>query len=287
MTSLRGLLAEIVGRVDETDGECAFTLGCPPAADGWRVLGDLLADAEGFDALVESLVDGEADGHRDVAGSYLASWLAGPLAQVVVTAWRRDGRVLHLDADHVSVRFHEDGWIDGVAIDDAALTVGAEDVAAGVAGVGVVVDADERLRLTVDKIRALAEPIFAAVRARVPYGRSGMWGSLADGLAGGALFAEQSRPDGGDPERAWTDIDSLLDALAAEVPELRARPRRQLIPWSRGTRHQPVRGTCCLYYKTCAEPDPSGDGYCSSCPHRPDESRAQRITRWLEGDRVR
>lgn len=109
-----------------------------------------------------------------------------------------------------------------------------------------------------------------------------MWGSLADGLVGGALLAEQRRPGGGDPDAAWTGVGELLDELASRVPELRARPRRQLIPWSGGVWHQPVRGTCCLHHKTCADPGPSGDGYCSSCPHRSDGSRADRVSRWLE-----
>jgi hypothetical protein len=204
----------------------------------------------------------------------------------VAAAWLEDGRVLHLELEQVSVRFHDDGWVDGVVIADGALTVGPDDPAAQVRGVRVVDDPGERRRLVAGEIRSLAAPIFDAVRALVPYGRAGMWGSLADGLAGSTLYTEQRHPGGGDPAGAWAGVDALLDELARQTPELRARPRRQLITWSGGTRHQSVRGTCCLYYKTRIDPDPCGDGYCSSCPHRPDESRAERITRWLEDQRT-
>lgn len=280
MNETSAALRELVGRVDAADEECSYALGDPPAGE-WHALGDLL-EATSVEALIEALVDGETAGHYDVAGSYLASWLAGPIVWLVAAAWLDGGRVLHLELAQVLVRFHPDGWVDGVAIADAELAVGAGDPAATSTGVQVVDDPEERRRLVADQIRSLAAPIFDAVRALVPYGRSGMWGSLADGLAGSALHTEQRRLDGGDPVGAWTGVEGFLDELVRQVPELRARPRRQLIPWAGGIRHQSVRGTCCLYYKTCTDPDPCGDGYCSSCPHRPDESRAQRITRWLE-----
>lgn len=286
MTGIRELLAELVGSIDAADGECSYALGDPSTTGEWHVLGDLLTAPGTIDALIEALLDGEAAGHRDVAGSYLASWLAGPIARLAAAAWLDGGRVLHLEHDQVSVHFHEDGWVDGVVLADAGLKVGAHDYAAGLTGAHVVDALEQRRRLVADQIRSVASQIFDAVRARVPYGRSGMWGSLADGLAGNILYSEQRRPGGGDPAGAWAEIDALLDELARQVPELRARPRRQLIPWSGGTRHHHVRGTCCLYYKTCSDPDPCGDGYCSTCPHRPDESRAERIVRWLENQRL-
>jgi hypothetical protein len=282
VTPRREALVELVDRIDAADDECSYAVGAAPASDAWHPLGDLLDDTAAVEALIGTLVDGEAAGHRDVAGSYLASWVAGPIVQLVAAAWLDAGWVLHLEHDQVWVRFHEDGWVDGVALADAALAVGADDPVAASTGVQVVGDPEERRRLVAGQIRSVAEPIFDAVRALVPYGRSGMWGSLADGLAGTALHTEQRRAGGGDPAGTWAGVDALIDELVRQVPELRARPRRQLIPWSGGTRHQSVRGTCCLYYKTCTDPDPCGDGYCSSCPHRPDESRALRITRWLE-----
>jgi hypothetical protein len=279
MTSLHEVLVELVGRVDH---ECTYVVDDRSASDGWHRLDGLLADAGPMDGVLEALVDGVAAGHRDVAGSYLASWLTGPIVHLLAAAWLDGGRVVHLDVDELAMRFHEEGWVDGVAIAGARLTVDGTDPVAVLDGVDVVEDLDRRRRLVVDQIRSVAGPIFTAVRDRVPYGRSGMWGSLADGVAVGILHSEQRRPGGGDPAGAWAAVDALLDELAQQTLALRARPRRQLIAWSGGTWHQTVRGTCCLYYKTSPDPDPCGDGYCSSCPLRPDESRAERITGWLE-----
>lgn len=282
MTSAHEVLIELVGRVDAADDACTYSVDDRSASDGWHRLDDLLSDQGLMDDLLESLVDGEAAGHRDVAGSFLASWLAGPIAHVLASAWVDGRRVVHPEPDRLALRFHEEGWVAGLAIAAARLSVGGNDPAAALDGVDVVEDLDRRRRLVVDQLRSVARPIFDAVRARAAYGRSGMWGSLADGLAGGTLYSEQRRPGRGDPAGAWETIDALVDELGRQTPSLRARPRRQLIAWSGGTWHQSVRGTCCLYYKTTADPDPCGDGYCSSCPLRPDTSRAERIARWLE-----
>lgn len=285
-TSRREVLVELVDRVDASDDQCSYAVGAATASSPWHAHGDLLDDTGGLEALIGTLIEGEAASHRDVAGSYMASWLAGPIAQLIAAAWLDGGRVLELEGSEVSVRFHEGGWVDGVAIDDAGLSVGAGDPSAGCADVQVVDDVEERRRLAAGQIRSVAAPIFDSLRALVPYGRPGMWGSLADGLAGTALHTVQRHLGGGDPAEAWVGVDALLDELVRQVPDLRARPRRQLIPWSGGTWHQSVRGTCCLYYKTRVDPDPCGDGYCTSCPHRPDQSRAERITRWLEDQRA-
>lgn len=281
--SVHALVAETIRRVDATDDGYAYTTGPAPTGRGWWVLADLLAQPGALEALLQDLLDGDADGHLDVAGSYLASWLSGPVAQLLTTAWRREGRVLHVGLDQLSVHRHDDGWVDAVSVGAARLTVAPGDPAAGVDGVAVVGSPDGRCALAVAGIRDVAAAVFDAVRDRAPYGRAGMWGSLADGVAGTTLLAEQGTTGGGDPGQAWDDVEVLLDELARQVPQLRARPRRQLLRWAGGTRHQSVRGTCCLYHKTCTDPDPSGEGYCSSCPHRPDESRVDIITRWLEG----
>ncbi|HEY1118383.1 MAG TPA: hypothetical protein VGE43_11805, partial [Acidimicrobiales bacterium] len=135
MTSEQEVLVELIGRIDAADDDCSYEVGSAPETDGWRSLAQLVDDTGSVEALLGALVDDEAAGNRDVAGSYLASWLAGPVAQVVAAAWLEDGRVLHLELEQVSVRFHDDGWVDGVVIADGALTVGPDDPAAQVRGV--------------------------------------------------------------------------------------------------------------------------------------------------------
>jgi hypothetical protein len=109
-------------------------------------------------------------------------------------------------------------------------------------------------------VAALFAPLFPAVRARLPYGTAGMWGAVADAI--------------GDP--------TIIEGVAARVPQLRARPRIQRIPWRDGVLEYHVRGTCCLWHKVYdGVADPDGEGYCESCPHRSDGCRAARVARRL------
>jgi len=119
-----------------------------------------------------------------------------------------------------------------------------------------------------------------AVRRRASYGRYGMWGQVADDLCGTALRA--ARRADLDGEAAWDEAQAVLDLVAAQVPELRARPRLFPVTWRGGEALFSVKGTCCLWYKTRKAPDLGGEGYCGSCPLRDDECRRARFTGWLE-----
>lgn len=58
------------------------------------------------------------------------------------------------------------------------------------------------------------------------------------------------------------------------------------VTWSGGEACLAMRGTCCLYFRTVADPDPDGEGYCTSCPFVGEDRRRQRWSEWLEA-RVR
>lgn len=109
-----------------------------------------------------------------------------------------------------------------------------------------------------------------------PFGRRGLWGIVADELASAALWA--ARAGGADTIGAWRLAETAIDVVAEEHHWLRARPRPFTITTAQGTTTFGVRGTCCLYYKTQSQPpDPSGDGYCTTCPFRDDDSRRDRL----------
>jgi hypothetical protein len=241
MTAREGSTADALAALAERWPHVALVAGDPPGGGDWIGLDDLVAGPD-LDRIVRRLLDGEACGARDVAGSYLSAWLGLVLVEPPAAAWARDGRVWSLDPADLAVRPHALGWFDGYA------------VRGGLRPVDVATLADELV--------ALLTPVFAAVRARLPYGLSGMWGAMADGLA---------------------EHPALVDAVAARVPRLRARPRFQTVTWSGGTHRATVRGTCCLWYKVFpGDPDPAGEGYCVSCPYRTGDSRAAMIAGWLE-----
>ena len=220
----------------------AFVAGrAPDLGPGWLGVADLIA-GPAVDPCVARLLDGRARGARDVAATHLAGWLAGVLALPAVATWRRAGTVWALDPAGLAVRPHAGGWFDGLAVAPGPL---------------VARDASGLARDLV----ALLDPLFAAIRARLPYGTAGMWGQVADLLAA-------PPPDDG---------DGLVEALAARATRLRARPRWQPVAWAGGVHPALVRGTCCLAHKV------GDEGYCTSCPHRSDASRAARTRDLLGG----
>ena len=241
MTTGEGSTAAALAALAERWPHVTLVAGDPPGDGRWIGVDEIVAGPE-LDRIVQRLLDGEACGARDVAGSYLSGWLGLVLVEPPAAAWARDGGVWPLGAADLAVRPHALGWFDGYA------------ARGGLRPVDLATLADELV--------ALLTPVFAAVRARLPYGLAGMWGAVADGLA---------------------EHPALVDALAARVPRLRSRPRFQTVLWSGGEHRAVVRGTCCLWHKVFpGDPDPDGEGYCTSCPHRTDNSRAATIAGWLE-----
>lgn len=248
----------------------------PP--ENWLRVADLFASPV-LDPLIERVITNQAEGRRDVTGSYLTSWLMAPIIESAAEGLWLTSRILPLNPETVWVHLHGDGWVDGVAFSGGSVVVTPSDQFATSSNVEVRGDR-ELVDILAERIVAFASPAFAALRRRVAFGQIGMWGILVDGIFGGSMWRAQEQ--GEDASLAWGRITVLADAIEARVPRLRSRPRPQLIAWSGGSWTASVKGTCCLYYKTCSDPDPAGEGYCISCPFRTDESRATRLGQYLE-----
>lgn len=271
--------AVTVARVDATSGWRRFALGADPAVggSGWFRLGERLADPAGLDAWVDAEVTGPAAGHRDVAGSLVTYRFAGSLAELVVGPLLDQHRALPLHPGALWVQLGPDGArLDGVAVDDLDVAVLASDPDAGRPGTAVVAgDADLRA-VAVEALRATYGPLVDAVRARAPFGRRGMWGTLADHLAEVAL--RRAREQKRDAAATWASVEALLDELAAREPLLVVRPRRQVVVSPAGTGLFAAKGTCCLIYK------PAGSvaaAACTSCPLRSPADREAAFVRYL------
>jgi hypothetical protein len=261
------MLGDVLAALDPSDGWFTHVAGMP-TGDGWVSVDDLVTDPTLVEGWLEQLLDGEANGHRDVAASYLAAWLAGSIAEPVAAALHLHQCAWPVIPGNLAVHRHPDGWFDGLAVAGTELRRVDGDIAV--------------LRQAVaDELVALLSPIFETVRRWAPYGTSGMWGSLADGIAADAV--QRARSEGRDGRAAWIEAGLLIDALAARVPQLRVRPALCDVPWSGGEAHLSVRGTCCLYYKVSGQPrDPFGESYCTTCPLRDDGDRRRRWAAWLE-----
>jgi hypothetical protein len=189
---------------------------------------DLVADDTVIAGLLDDLRARVTQGRRDVAGSYLSSWLGsllvGSLAAVVVA----EGWGWRLAPEGLALHRHPDGWFDGMAVRPGS---------------------PQPFRA--DDTVALLDPVFGHIRRHAAFGRAGMWGGVADAIADRVLRrAEQEhRPI----DDAWAQATALTDAIAARQPLLRSRP------WLEGS--VVVAGTCCLYYKIASD-----DRYCGTCP---------------------
>jgi ferric iron reductase protein FhuF len=252
-----------------------------PLTGGWVSLRDVVRDDDVLHRWLDDLLAGEAKGRHDVAGSYLAWYLGGIVAEPVVDALVARDRAWPTTAENLYVRRHELGWFDGFAIASPEVYVLPDDERAGDPDARIVRSYDEMQELVAVQVAQLLEPVFAALRRMARFGRRGMWGSVADGIGASTMWAVRARS--GDAERAWRRAVAVTDRLARHAPMLTVRPQLELIDCIGGTQPVTVKGTCCLYYKVHdGVPDPHGEGYCLTCPKRAVESRHERWRGYLD-----
>lgn len=271
-----------LGRLGAGDVDTRYVAGVP-AEVGWVLLADAIADDSHFDRWFEA-ARANAAGSDAVGASFLASWLAGVIVGPVTRAIIRERRAWSVAAGDLLVHPHPDGWFDGMAVrvPKVRMLPGDPDSKHGDA---VVVDDLAVLRGSVaGELAATLAMIFGAIRRRARLGQPAMWGGVADGAAFAAV--SDAVAQGADPEAALVEAMSLVEAIAARAPLPRVRPSLARIEWSGGVAHETVRGTCCLWYRTQVDPDPSGEGYCDSCPRRDPEDRRRRwaLMRDAEGE---
>ena len=252
-------LAPAVELLASLGEESPLVLGPPDGRDWWTLAQATARAEEWFPAVVEQ------EGDRRTAASYLSTWLAeAPVLAVGLCAVL--GAVApRVTGDRLWLHRHPDGWFDRYAIDPVEVHTGPTEEVLATAGAHVA---------------ELTAPVVELVCERLPVGPVAVWGSVADAISGHALHV--ARGLGGDELETWRRCQALVDAIQASTPRLRHRPHLFPVAWSGGTSHFQVRGTCCLHYRTCDQPDPDGDGYCSTCPLRTDDSRTWRLAAHLE-----
>jgi hypothetical protein len=225
----------------------------------WRALNEAAAEAPAWHAELAL-----REGDRRAAASFVAGWVASAPALVVGLPVLIADVVPVLRVDDIRVHRHPRGYLDHYAITPSRVRVGT----------GGDVDLD----VAAAEIVRLTAPLVDGLCRQLPVGPAAVWGGVADELAGHALsFARETAAD---ETAAWARAECLLAHLEARTPA-RARPRLFPLSWSGGRTHFSVRGTCCLYYRTCAPPR-GEDDYCSTCPLRSDDSRTERLVTYLE-----
>jgi hypothetical protein len=265
----------LLADLDRLDEECTYVHGEP--GDGWCRVDQF--DGAALDDLLERVMAGPARGRHDAAGSLLAGWLSSAVvgaAGVALVLWQR---TWVLDPASTWLRLHPDGWADGIAV-AAPVRVCPDDAAGGAVDVEVVRDVAELSRRWAAEAASAMTPILGHLASRARFGLPGMWGGVADGVVGQAVWLASRGGLPADP--TWARASRLVEHLADVAPLPPARQRRVAVPWSGGLHHASVRSTCCLHYRTQDRPDPAGEGYCTSCPLRTEPSRVTRLASWLE-----
>jgi len=276
-TSSVTFLAGSGARLSAAAEHLGFGVG-PPPGEGWVGLDDVVASG-----LLGRMAAGllASEGRGDVAASYLGSHLAGPMVGATVGALMTDLRCPDPAPANVAVHLHADGWFDGLHFLEPRAAVLSDDPAAGEPGTVVVHDLGALRDWWAEQLTASLAPLLDAVRQRLPYGRRGLWGAVADRAGAAALTVARSfgRPGA----VVWAEVVELLDALAAHAPVRFNRPGPFPVTAPSGREAWfAVKGTCCLYYLTVANPDPCGDGYCSTCPFTDPGHRHRKLAEWLD-----
>jgi len=294
-----GPLAATLARLDAADEDCTYVGGDPGDADGtgWCRLDEALGDGRVIDDWLQSLLEGEGNWWGDVSGALLAYYLPYVIADSVVKAFVAERRVWPLEADLLAVRRCSEGSFDGIAVRTTRVRVLPGDPDAGHPDVEVVADEAALRAVLVEELVPLVAVIFAAVRARAPYGIRGMWGNLADGISLSALWQVGKNGTEADAGAAFASGLALIAELASRVSLSKMRPRLAPVPWSGGTGWIAIKTTCCLLYKSRAgvgpeagrrgvtvdfEVDPEDAGYCPLCPFLDDGEHPPASAYWLE-----
>jgi hypothetical protein len=268
-------LAETAARLTAADEHLRLVVG-PPSGDGWVLVADALASPSIFDAWFERVRTTVQNGRTDVAGSYLASFVGSTIAAPLVRALVTQRRGWRAAAGSTWLHMHDEGWIDQVATAAPVLVLPA-DTAAHRADVEVVEDLDALVALAIEHLVGVVAPVFAAVRARAPYGLRGMWGALADSIAAELTWSAQV--GGHDVVDAWRRAQPILDALVVAAPTRVTRPTFERIDAAGHVAHLTIRGTCCLYFQSLPPGAPAD--YCTSCPMGDVDTRRARRQQWL------
>ena len=166
-TTDRGPLAETLARLDAADEHCRFVAG-EPGGGGWYRLDEVLADARVLDEWYWVILRGLARGRRDVAGSYLASWLGRVVIDTAAIALLAEQRTWPVRATNLALHHHDTGWFDGIAVLAPGIRLLRTDPDAD-HGHATTFERMDQLRATlIDETVEIAGRLFTEVRARAP-----------------------------------------------------------------------------------------------------------------------
>ena len=175
-------------------------------------------------------LDATARGHRDLAGALIVYRLAGALAELVVGTLVDQRRSLALRPAGLSLRFGDAARLDEVSVSAATVAMLADDPDVAAPGAMALGTTDELVADALDGLVAVYRPLCDAVRARAPFGRSGV-GHLAPPGEVAVRRAPERRRDVRPPGRCRHAVTACRARATLRPPSTQAwpDPRHQTI----------------------------------------------------------
>lgn len=259
----------------------------------WWAVPDLVADGGPMGQIHRKLVGQGLP--PQTAGTYLAGWIGGMIAEAIGFALATGGAGFVCDPSSVRLHLHPAGWGDAVDLGQPVVVVQRGHPWCDRTDVDAADDSSLVLARSVQAMVGVCEPIVDRCRSLAPVGRAGLWNEIGDRLGGALAYQDQS---------AVTDEMVAVLRAALRVPGVpwRATPTVRFVDSpALGPILVAHKGGCCLAYKVDRpEPeadhadadllayrqrfphDPGAPRYCTTCSFRTFEDCAARRIFWRE-----
>jgi ferric iron reductase protein FhuF len=163
-------------------------------------------------------------------------------------------RVPDFSPENMRLHFDDNVWHDQLSLINERYYALPDDPEAGQPHVTVVEDIDtlrDELRIQVEAHMA---DIIGALKLKTGMGKRGLWGLVADRLAGNLIYACKLL---GQQESCQHELDALIHVAGSHL-----NGKTDVITLEHAGKSEMflTRGACCQYYKA------PGYSYCSTCP---------------------
>jgi hypothetical protein len=210
--------------------------------------------------------------NRRVPAAFFFGDYAFALLALANACYLLDRRVPRLTPEGVYFRFDEKGNAEGIALKGYSFAALPDDPAASHPDCTVLPTPDALQEFMLEGALSCLQPMTQSVRANSTLGLPAMWALAADYAASAATYIARflNLHDQG------LELARQLAAKPTPLQRKRDFIHIELSVNGCDLRYEMVdRTSCCLYYQT------EEGHYCSTCPHRPETERVERITKWL------
>ena len=256
---LKTLSAYINLQVGQMDGE------------GWYSHADLgRGDSPQLAFLLERIGARTNCHDRQFSATAFISSYSGQMTAAGIGSYLTARRVPDFSPENVRLHFDDNVCHDQLALVEGRFFALPDDPDAGQSHVTVVEDIDalrDELRI---QIEAHMANIIGALKLKTGMGKRGLWGLVADRLAGNLIYACKLL---GQQERCQRELDALIYVVGSHL-----NGKTDMITLEHAGKSEMflTRGACCQYYKA------PGYSYCATCPLQKPEERERHMRESME-----